>query len=181
MSDYTNINPEIKEKILKLKLVILDVDGVLTDGRIIYSSFGEDIKEFDVKDGFGVKLLYRAGIPSVILSGKASRTLKRRAKDMRVIKVYQNAFDKLSVFEKIISKFKVAPEEVAFIGDDLVDLPVLRRVGFSACTACAVDELKEQVDYVSSKKGGAGAVREISDMILKLQGKWDEVTKRYFR
>ena len=176
------VSQELKDKIKKIKLVVLDVDGVLTDGKITYlSPPRSDSKAFDVKDGFGMTLLYRAGIRTVLLTARASRTIKRRAKDMRVAKVYQNAFDKLLVYKKIMSEFKVLNEEVCFIGDDLIDLPVLSRVGFSVCPACAVDDLKSRVDYITTRPGGFGAVREVADLILKIQGKWNQVTAKYYR
>jgi 3-deoxy-D-manno-octulosonate 8-phosphate phosphatase (KDO 8-P phosphatase) len=177
-----SLDSSIIEKIKKIKLLILDVDGVLTDGKIIYPSFGlnRDVKEFDVKDGFGVKLLYRAGIPSVILSGRSSRAIRKRAKDMRILAVYENAYVKLEVYEKILKEQNLKDSEVAFIGDDLVDIPVLKRVGFSACTACSVSHVKELVDYITKKEAGAGAVREIAEIILNAQGLWGKVTKRYF-
>ena len=175
------IDGKLKDKIEKVKLLILDVDGVLTDGKIIYSSFGHDIKEFDVKDGFGITLLYRAGIRSVILSARSSGTIRKRAKDMHVDAVYENAYIKLDAYNKILEKYKLTCEETAFIGDDLVDLPVLSRVGFSACTACAVRQLKDKVDYVTAHEGGAGAVREIAEIILNVQGLWQSVTGRYFK
>lgn len=175
------VNQTLQEKIKKIKLVILDVDGVLTDGKIIYAAEGFDMKEFDVKDGFGVTLLHRAGIKSIILSAKASKVIKRRAKDMHVYKIYQNAFDKLIIYKKILQKLKVSDNEICFIGDDLVDLPVLTRVGFSVCTNCGIDELKEKVDYITKKRGGNGAVREVAELILKIQDKWKQVTKKYYR
>ena len=175
------MDEQLAQKIKNIKLVILDIDGILTDGKIIYASFGDDIKEFDVKDGFGITLLHRASIKSIILTAKSSKVIKRRAKDMHVAKVYQNAFDKLKVYSKILRKFKFEDEDICFMGDDLVDLPVLRRVGFSACTPCSVDEVKKEVDYVTKKTGGSGAVREVADLILKTQSKWQKVTEKYYR
>lgn len=177
-----DVSQELKDKIKKIKLLVLDVDGVLTDGKIIYlTPLRSDSKAFDVKDGFGVTLLYRAGIQTVLLTARASRTIMRRAKDMHVARVYQNAFDKLSVYEKIMNEFGVSSEEVCFVGDDLIDLPVLSRVGFSVCTACAVDDLKSRADYITTRPGGFGAVRETADLILKIQGKWAQVTAKYYR
>ena len=159
----------------------MDVDGILTDGKIIYGSNGNDIKEFDVKDGLGVNLLYRAGIKIVILTARYSNVIKRRAKDMHIDAVYQNAFDKLKVYNKILKRFKFKDEEVCFIGDDLVDLPVLRRVGFSACTACSITDIKKEVDYITERTAGSGGVRELAELILKKQNKWQRVTEKYYR
>ena len=177
----TQIAQNLKDRLLKIKVVLVDNDGVLTDGRIVYGDYGDELKFFDVQDGFGMTLLKRAGFPVVILSGKKSRINNRRAKELEVSMLFQKATDKLVVFEKIMKKCKVSPEEVLYIGDDLIDLPVLRRVGFSAAVANAVPDVKEAVHYVTEKSGGRGAVREVIELLLKAQGKWDDVTRRYFR
>lgn len=175
------MSDELKDRILKIKLVVMDVDGVLTDGRIVYGDYGDELKFFDVQDGFGLVQLRRAGIPTVIISAKKSRINQRRAKELRVAKIYQNAPDKLKIFEKVSKKMKVNHDEVCFIGDDLVDIPVLLRVGFAVSVKNAVDEVKNIAHYVTLKMGGRGAVREVADLILKTQGKWPAVTERYFR
>ena len=165
----------IEERAKKIKLLILDVDGVLTDGRIIYDNFGDEIKCFNVYDGFGMTLLHRAGIKSVIITAKKTRVVKRRAKDMHVAKVYSN-YEKLKVYEKVIKRFRVKDEETCFIGDDLIDLPVLKRVGLSAAPPEAMEEVKNICHYITKKSGGKGAVREVIEIILKAQGLWDKVT-----
>jgi len=165
----------IEERAKKIKLLILDVDGVLTDGRIIYDNFGDEIKCFNVYDGFGMTLLHRAGIKSVIITAKKTRIVKRRAKDMYVAKVYSN-YEKLKVYEKVIKRFRVKDEETCFIGDDLIDLPVLKRVGLSAAPPEAMEEVKNICHYITKKSGGKGAVREVIEIILKAQGLWDKVT-----
>ena len=165
----------IEERAKKIKLLILDVDGVLTDGRIIYDNFGDEIKCFNVYDGFGMTLLHRAGIKSVIITAKKTRIVKRRAKDMHVAKVYSN-YEKLKVYEKVIKRFRVKDEETCFIGDDLIDLPVLKRVGLSAAPPEAMEEVKNICHYITKKSGGKGAVREVIEIILKAQGLWDKVT-----
>ena len=170
-----------QERLRKIKLVIADIDGVLTDGTIVYGDHGDEIKFFDVQDGFGMVLLHRAGLKTVIISARKSRINVRRAKEMRVTKLYQNAFDKLKVFSEVLKKFKVTPEEVCFIGDDLIDLPILKRVGFSVAVQNAVPDVKSHVHWVTEKSGGRGAVRELSDFLLKSQGRWAEVTARYFQ
>jgi len=175
------IPEEIKKRILPVKLVLIDNDAVLTDGRIVYGDYGDELKFFDVQDGHGISMLKRAGLVTVILSGRKSRINKRRAKELHIAKVYQNVSDKLAVFPKILRTFKVKPEEVCYIGDDLIDLPILRRVGFAAAPANAIDEVKTMVNYVAQKSGGRGAVREVTDLILKSQGKWEQVTERYYR
>ena len=171
---------DLNERIQKIKLVIVDNDGVLTDGRIVYGDYGDDIKFFDVQDGFGMVLLRRAGLNTVIISGKKSSINHRRAKELMVNKIFQNAFDKLKVFEKVSQKFKIAPEETCYVGDDLIDLPVMTRVGLAVAVSNAVEEVKLAAHYITQKSGGRGAVREVVDMLLKGQGKWTEVTQRYF-
>ena len=171
----------LKERIRKIKLVIFDNDGVLTDGRIVYGDYGDEIKFFDVQDGFGMTLLQRAGLHTAILSARKSRINLRRSKELSVDKIYQNAFDKLKTFEKALKKFKLRAEEVCYVGDDLIDLPVLKRVGFAVAVANAVEEVKKAVHYCTERSGGRGAVRELADLLLKNQGRWAEVTERYFR
>ncbi len=175
------IPEQLKGRLSKIKLVIVDNDGVLTDGRIILGDYGDELKFFDVQDGFGLVMLRRAGLLTAIISAKKSRVNKRRAKELGVCKLYQNAFDKLKVFEKLTRQFKVTPEEACYVGDDLIDIPVLTRVGFGVAVANAVPEAKEAAHYVTTRGGGRGAVREVADMILQAQGRWAEATARYFR
>lgn len=175
------IPEKIIEKAKRVKLLILDIDGVMTDGRIIYSIYGDELKFFDVQDGFGITLLSAAGIKSAIITAKKSRIVKLRAKDMKVAKTYQGFIDKLIPFNRILKTFRIAPEEICFIGDDLIDVPVLKRVGFAVAVPNAVDEVKEAACYVTSKTGGRGAVREICDLILKSQNKWDLATAKYLK
>ncbi len=175
------IAPDIIDKIKKIRLLILDIDGVMTDGHIIYSIYGDELKFFDVQDGFGITLLNKAGIKSVIITAKKSRIVKLRARDMKIAKAYQGYYDKLKAFNHAIRKFKVKPEEVCFIGDDLIDLPVLRRVGLAVAVPNAVEEVRQHAHLVTSKAGGHGGVRELCDLILKSQGKWDLATEKYFK
>lgn len=175
------ISQDTSERIKRVKLLILDIDGVMTDGRIIYSVYGDELKFFDVQDGFGITLLNRAGISSVIITAKKSRIVKLRARDLKVAKAYQGFTDKLIPFKKILRRFKVTPDEVCFIGDDLIDLPVLRRVGFAVAVPNAMEEVKSSAHHITSKMGGRGAVREICDLILKSQDKWEVATAKYFK
>ncbi len=168
-----------KEKLSKIKLLILDVDGVMTDGRIIMDDEGHELKSFNVRDGHGIKILQRYGVWVAILTGRQSKVVEYRAKDLEIKDVYQGALNKKEVFEKILKKHKLSAEEVAYLGDDIVDIPVLKRVGFSAAVADAMDVVKESVDYVTRNRGGRGAVRELCEMILQAQGKWLEVAERY--
>ena len=169
----------IKEKLKGIKLLILDVDGVMTDGRIIMDNEGRELKNFDVRDGHGIKILQRYGIKVAILTGRKSKVVEYRAKDLEINDVYQGAFNKKDVFGKILEKQKLSPSAVAFMGDDIIDIPVLKSVGFSASVADAIDVVKKSVDYVTKDRGGHGAVREICDMILKAQGKWPEIAAKY--
>ncbi len=177
----TMIAENLRERLQKIKVVLIDNDGVLTDGRIVYGDYGDELKFFDVQDGFGMTLLRRAGFKTIIISGKKSRINHRRAKELQVDAIYQKALDKLKVYEKILKKYKIAAEETLYIGDDLIDLPVMRRAGFAAAVANAVPDVKETAHYVTERSGGRGAVREVIDMLLRAQGKWEEVTQRYFR
>jgi 3-deoxy-D-manno-octulosonate 8-phosphate phosphatase (KDO 8-P phosphatase) len=151
----------------------------LTDGKIIYNDRGEEIKAFNVRDGHGLKLLMRAGIGAALITGRKSKVVLHRARDLGIKNVYQRVTNKIEVYEKILKEKKLKDENVGFIGDDLVDIPVLKRVGFSAAVGDAIPEVKEVVDYVTSKKGGEGAVREICELLLKVQNRWEEITERY--
>ncbi len=175
------ISQDSLEKVKRIKILILDIDGVMTDGRIIYSVYGDELKFFDVQDGFGITLLNRAGIKSIIITAKKSRIVKLRARDLKVAKAYQGFTDKLVPFKKILKCFKVRPDEICFIGDDLIDLPVLKRVGFAVAVPNAMEEVKKCAHHITSKMGGRGAVREICDLILKSQDKWEFVASKYFK
>jgi len=171
---------ELKGLACKIKLLLLDVDGVLTDGRIIYDSHGRDSKFFDVHDGMGVYALYRAGIKTVLITAKSSKAILPRARDMRVAEVLvADRCLKWEMLEKILKKYKVTPGEVAFMGDDLVDICLMKRVGFPIAVFNACPEIKLCARYVTLKHGGKGAVREIAELILKSQNKWKEIVKFY--
>jgi len=169
----------IKEKAKRIKFLILDVDGVLTDGKIIYDSQGREMKFFNVLDGLGLVLLRRAGIKSAIITAKASKVVKRRAKDMQIFKVYQNMSKKDEAYKEILRRSRLNDKEVCFIGDELIDLPVLRRVGLSVAVANAVPEVKKAADYITKRPGGSGAVREVIEIILKSQRKWKKILDTY--
>jgi len=164
----------------QIKLLLLDVDGVLTDGRILYDDQGGEQKAFDVKDGHGLKLLQRAGFDVGIITGRQSAIVSRRAEELGIRLVYQGAKDKRVPFVEILDILGLEPQQVAYVGDDLVDLPILLKVGFSVTVADALDEVKCQVDLVTKRPGGRGAVREICDYLLKATGQWDAVTARYY-
>ncbi len=168
-----------RKKLKSVKLLMLDVDGVLTDGKIIYNDRGEEIKAFNVRDGHGLKLLMRAGIEIALITGRKSKVVLHRARDLGIKKVYQRVTNKIEIYEKILKGKKLKDIHVGFVGDDLVDIPVLKRVGFSAAVGDAIPEVKKVVDYVASKRGGEGAVREICELLLKVQNKWEGITERY--
>ncbi len=168
----------IEERAKKIKLLILDVDGVLTDGRIVYDNFGDELKFFNVNDGLGVYLLRKAGIKTVIITAKKTRAVLKRAKDMRVAAVYSNHF-KLKTYQKVLKKFKVKNEEVCFMGDDLLDLSIIKRAGFAVAPPNAMKSVKNSAHYITQRHGGKGAVRELTELILKSQGLWEKVTAPY--
>jgi 3-deoxy-D-manno-octulosonate 8-phosphate phosphatase (KDO 8-P phosphatase) len=169
------------KKAKNVKLLILDVDGVLTDGRIVIDDRGVETKCFDVRDGHGIKLLKRAHIEVAIITGRQSQVVSHRARELGIDSVYQNIHDKLEVYKAILKEKGLKDGDVGFVGDDIVDLPLLKRVGFSVVVADGIEELKPYADYVSRNKGGRGAVREISELILKAQGKWPELMERYLK
>lgn len=170
---------EVNKKAKGIKLLVLDVDGVMTDGRVVFADSGEELKAFDVKDGHGIKMLMRSGVGVALLTGRDSRVVIHRAGDLGIDMVYQGAKDKLPVFERILREKGFEGEEVCYVGDDLVDMPVMRRSGLSISVADAGEELKGSVDYVTERPGGRGAVREVCELILKAQGKWEAATSRY--
>jgi len=169
----------LKEKAKKIKLLLLDVDGVLTDGRIIYDNKGRDLKVFDVHDGLAIFLLRRMGIPTILISARGSATIHRRAKDMDVFKVIENAQPKSKAFLKILVDLKLKPAQVCFVGDDLVDLGIARSAGLAVAVKNACPEIKKYAHYITKKTGGRGAVREIAELILKSQGRWAKAVKSY--
>lgn len=174
-----DIKQELVEKAKKIKLLILDVDGVLTDGRIIYDSHGRDMKFFDVHDGLGVYCLKKVGIKTILITAKGSRAIKPRARDMRVEAVFENISPKTMVLDKILKKYKLNLDEVCFVGDDLVDLCLMKKVGFPIAVFNAAPEIKQVASYITLKQGGRGAVREVAELILKAQDKWGEIMGIY--
>ncbi|HPN72604.1 MAG TPA: HAD hydrolase family protein [Candidatus Omnitrophota bacterium] len=174
---YSN---EIMEKAKKIKLLLLDVDGVMTDGRIIIGNDGEEFKNFDVNDGLGIMLVKRVGLKCAILTAKGSRIVARRARDLRIDKVYKDFHYKIKALKPICRAFRVTPEEICFIGDDLIDVPLLKRVGLAVCPPNAMKDVAGIAHMITEKPGGRGAVREVCELLLKSQGKWEEATGRYF-
>ncbi len=159
--------------------LILDVDGVLTDGSIFLGADGVELKRFNLLDGHGIKLWKRAGGDVALISGRASEATLSRAQQLDIVHVFQGFRYKLPVLREFLEKQQIDPTHVAYVGDDLMDLPALRHVGFGVAVANAVDELKGQADYITARQGGAGAVREVIDLILKEAGKWEGLMERY--
>ncbi|HID37928.1 MAG TPA: 3-deoxy-D-manno-octulosonate 8-phosphate phosphatase [Calditrichaeota bacterium] len=168
----------MKSKLVKIKLILMDVDGVLTDGEIIYSSDGAEIKKFNVQDGMGITLARMAGLKTGIITGRISEMVKRRAEELKFDIVSQGSFNKLPRYEQIKQQFNLTDEEIAYIGDDILDLSILKKVGFSAAVANARDEVKAICDYVTIHQGGQGAVREVIDKILIRQDKLGDLIKQ---
>lgn len=169
----------IVDKAKNIKLFIFDIDGVLTDGKIIYTDTGQELKFFDVKDGHGIKIMQRAGIEAAFITARNSEVVAVRAKDLGIEHVYQGNLNKLEAFDDLMKKIGLEPAQVAYIGDDIIDLPILTRVGLSFAVGDAVGEVKDAVDVVTEKLGGNGAVREAVELILKSAGHWDSATERY--
>lgn len=170
---------ELIQKIRKVKLLISDVDGVLTDGRIIVNDEGIESKQFNVRDGHGLKLLARYGMDTVLITGRKSKTVEWRAADLGISEIHQGIWDKGEVFDEIIKRRGLLPEETACIGDDLVDIPMMQKAGFSVAVADAVAAVLLVADFVTVHRGGKGAVREVCDLILKVQSRWDDVAAHY--
>lgn len=156
----------ILEKAKKIRFLLLDVDGVMTDGKIYYDSEGREVKAFNIYDGHGIYLAQKAGIKVGIITGRKSKIVEKRAKELRIDEVHQKVIEKGKVYDDIRKRYRLKDEEVAYIGDDLIDLSVLERVGLSAAPANSVDDVKDIVDLVTEKEGGSGAVRELIDLLL---------------
>ncbi len=169
------MNKTLKTKLNKIKLLVMDVDGVLTDGKIVVDAQGKELKFFDVQDGFGLVLLRQAGIKTAILSARSSSAVTARAEDLKIDKICQDAYPKTNAYESLIKELGCTDEQVCFMGDDLPDLPVLKRVGLAVAVPNAMDELKKIAHYVTTRRGGAGAVREVIELILKAQRKWKNI------
>ncbi|GAB6064166.1 KdsC family phosphatase [Deferrisoma palaeochoriense] len=170
----------LEERMARVELLLLDVDGVLTDGRVVLDDRGVETKAFDVTDGHGLKLLQRAGVAVGFVTGRRSRVVEHRARELGVTEVHQRVRNKLEVVREILARRGVAPEVVAYMGDDLVDLPVLTQVGLGITVADAPEYVRERVHWVTGRPGGRGAVREACEAILRARGAWDEVTRKYF-
>lgn len=165
----------------QVQLLLLDVDGVLTDGSITYTADGGESKSFNTQDGLGIKLLQDSGVAVGIITARTSEAVNRRARDLQLTHVYQGKKEKLTVFEEILKETGLRPPQVAYMGDDWLDLPILNRVGFAAAPANAGPEIRQRVHYNTEHGGGRGAVREICDLILEARGQLNMMLARFDR
>ena len=170
---------DLAERAAKIELLLLDVDGVLTDGSIVYTDEGAELKRFHVRDGSGLKLWHNLGKRSAIVSGRRSKAVERRAAELGIAPVLQGRDDKVSALDAVLAATGLQSEQVCAIGDDLPDVPVARRVGLAAAVADACPELRAAAHYVTTVPGGRGAVRDLVEWLLKLRGEWDTVVGRY--
>jgi 3-deoxy-D-manno-octulosonate 8-phosphate phosphatase (KDO 8-P phosphatase) len=162
-----------------LKLMGFDVDGVLTDGTLYFSSQGDEIKAFSSLDGHGLKMLQRAGVEVAIISGRSSRALQLRAENLGIRELHMGIEDKRGLMESLARSRDIGMAQTGYMGDDVVDLPILRACGFSATVADAHDEVRSRVDYVAPMGGGRGGVRDVCELILRAQGKWQAAMAEY--
>jgi 3-deoxy-D-manno-octulosonate 8-phosphate phosphatase (KDO 8-P phosphatase) len=166
-----NSQPALRSKAKKIKLLLLDVDGVLTDGRIILDNQGNELKSFHVRDGHGIKLAQRAGVIIGIITGRKSEVVNVRARELGIGEVHQGALEKIGVYETLLEKYGIGDDEAAFIGDDIVDVGILKRVGLAVTVADCDPAVKPYADMITQAKGGRGAVREVINLLLASQGK----------
>ncbi|MFH2219383.1 MAG: HAD-IIIA family hydrolase [Pseudomonadota bacterium] len=174
-----DVNSNLQQKLQNIRVLVLDVDGVLTDGRIIYNDDGVESKAFNVKDGLGIRLLMNAGIKVVVVTGRHSRALHHRCGNLGIDHIFEGITDKKRVIGSILELAGVTREEIAFVGDDLIDLSLMRIVGVPIAVADAHEAVRERAEMVTSAKGGEGAVREVCEAILKARGLWETILERY--
>ena len=170
-----SLDLKLQEKAKSIRMIMMDVDGVLTDGRIFYSADGAEIEAFFVRDGLGLRAAQRAGLVTAILTGRSSMAVARRAKELEIPEIHQGIPNKVETYEMLLRRYGLTDEAVAYLGDDVNDLPLLARAGLSAAPADAADEVKAKVAYVTARSGGRGAVREVIELILRAQGGWERV------
>jgi 3-deoxy-D-manno-octulosonate 8-phosphate phosphatase (KDO 8-P phosphatase) len=168
------------EKLKHIQLLLLDVDGVLTDGNIIYNDDGSETKVFNARDGFGLRLVSQAGIKVGIVTGRSSNALRHRCDDLGICYLFDGIADKAGVFEKIAAQTGINPDNAAFVGDDLPDLPIMKRAGLSIAVADAHEFVRQKADWTTRAPGGHGAVREVCEALLAAQGLWEEMVTEVY-
>jgi 3-deoxy-D-manno-octulosonate 8-phosphate phosphatase (KDO 8-P phosphatase) len=164
------LHDELRLRASRVKLLVLDVDGVLTDGTLYFSAAGEELKAFNIQDGLGIKMLRNGGVETAIITGRRSPAVQRRAENIGICRVQQGAEDKLAAFSQLLHEVALPAEQVACVGDDLPDLPLLRRCGLSAAVPDAPSYVRAAAHFVTAAGGGRGAVREVCELILDAQG-----------
>lgn len=170
---------DVMKKAARIRLLALDVDGVLTDGRLYFAEDGQELKTFDTQDGHGIKMLQNAGIACAIVTGRNTQLVARRAKNLGIAHLLQGREDKLVALRELIGPLGIALEEVAYVGDDWPDLPAILAAGFGVAVANAHEELRRHADYVTKLQGGRGAVREVCDLLLRAQDRYDAALAPY--
>lgn len=171
---------EIYQRVARVKLIVFDVDGVLTDGRLYYSDDGQEFKAFHSRDGHGMKLLQQTGVKIGIITGRSSRVVEHRMTDLGVEHLFQGQQDKLPAFRALLDVLGLQPEEAAYVGDDVVDLPVMLRVGFAVAVQDASPLVKRHAHWLTPSAGGQGAAREVCELIMEAQGTLEEQLRRYY-
>jgi 3-deoxy-D-manno-octulosonate 8-phosphate phosphatase (KDO 8-P phosphatase) len=171
----------VVEKAKKLKLLILDVDGVLTDGKLFFDNDGNEYKSFHAQDGHGIKMLRQTGVEVAVISGRKSKSVALRMKNLGVEYVYQGHENKIAAFNELIELMGITPEQAAHVGDDVIDLPVMVRVGLAIAVNDANFAVKQYADWCTTLPGGQGAVREVCDFIMQAQGHFDDMLNTYLK
>ena len=175
------ISNEVLARAKKIKVVIFDVDGVMTDGGLTIGDDGQEYKTFNTQDGLGMKLLKQSGVQMAIITGRTSKVVTQRAESTGVVHFYQGVDDKLVAFNELLKKMKINADEVAFMGDDVVDVPPMLRCGLALTVPAAPDSVKARAHYTTQKSGGHGAVREVCELIMQAQGTFDAQMAAFFK
>lgn len=170
---------DVSRRAARIKLLLMDCDGVLTDGRITLVGESDEQKSFHTRDGHGLVLLHRAGLRSGIISGRTSVVVERRARELGISYLHQGSWDKTKEFGQLLAEAGLSDTEVAYMGDDVVDIPLMQRAGLAVAVADAGEETRAAAHYVTQLPGGHGAVREVAELILKAQGRWTELMRKY--
>lgn len=175
-----DVNPQVLARAAKIKIVLFDVDGVLTDGRLVFGDDGQEYKAFNSRDGHGIKMLQRNGVAAGIITGRRSQVVQRRAEDLGIRHVYQGCAEKLPVYRKLLEELKLHPEQTAFVGDDVVDLPIMLQAGLAIAVQNAHPLAKQHAHWITPSIGGYGAARETCEMIMCAQGSYRTEMEKYF-